>query len=585
MFNPTFVITNKILTNISKIEAAEEVIKHSLLLPLWEKQFKEEALIRSAYHGTHIEGNNLHKDDAKDVLMGKDVIGRPRDIQEIINYRRVIEYIDDEAMIGEACTNNPKDGDKNFNGSAVGFISKLIVTPFANPPASGVMWAYEGLQNAGFVPKTMAAEGIGFAAIKPFANLWKIFRDVAYMFLVIILIAIGFMIMFRAKINPQTVISVENALPKIVISLILITFSFAIAGFLIDLMYVSIIIIISILSNGNTFYNAIDYQNKYIGGNFGDLIKSIAVGDLLLTAPKIGDALIGIIPQAIVSIFRVLSGVATVIITASLFHNALINPISSIFNDIGAGTINLGKIWGAIVQAPFSFIVMFVIYLFGTSFIFSVIIFFLIGGTILYMGFRIFMILFMSYLKTLLLVIIAPFLLIFEAVPGKNIFSWWLKNLLGNLIAFPITITILLIGYIIVNSSLPVGYNDMRLPFLYGIESNSFKILVGMGLIFLIPDIIKLTKEALAIKDLPLNIGIGTFFGGATAVGGGAMGLVGQYGSMMLGAQYLPIIGKMLRGTPPPGAPAGLTDTQKQALSVLTPPVSTAGGPPPGAGT
>ncbi len=97
MFNPTFTITNKILTNISKIEAAEEVIKHSPLLPLWEKQFKEEALIRSAYHGTHIEGNNLHKDDAKDILMGKQVIGRPRDIQEIINYRKVIEFIDDEA--------------------------------------------------------------------------------------------------------------------------------------------------------------------------------------------------------------------------------------------------------------------------------------------------------------------------------------------------------------------------------------------------------------------------------------------------------------------------------------------------------
>src|SRR3989339_580863 len=97
MFNPAFVITNKILTNISKIEAAEEVIKHSPLLPLWEKQFKEEALIRAVYHGTHLEGNILHKDDAKDILMGRDVIGRPRDIQEIINYRKVIEFIDDEA--------------------------------------------------------------------------------------------------------------------------------------------------------------------------------------------------------------------------------------------------------------------------------------------------------------------------------------------------------------------------------------------------------------------------------------------------------------------------------------------------------
>jgi len=97
MFNPAFSITNKILTNIAKIEAAEEVIKHSPLLPLWEKQFKQDAIIRSAYHGTHLEGNTLQKDDAKDILEGKDVIGRPRDIQEIINYRKVIELIDEEA--------------------------------------------------------------------------------------------------------------------------------------------------------------------------------------------------------------------------------------------------------------------------------------------------------------------------------------------------------------------------------------------------------------------------------------------------------------------------------------------------------
>ena len=97
MFTPSFTITNKILMNIAKIEAAEEVIKHSPLLPLWEKQFKEEAIVRAAYHGTHIEGNPLHKGDAKDILEGRDVIGRPRDIQEIINYRKVIEFIDEEA--------------------------------------------------------------------------------------------------------------------------------------------------------------------------------------------------------------------------------------------------------------------------------------------------------------------------------------------------------------------------------------------------------------------------------------------------------------------------------------------------------
>jgi Fic family protein len=97
MFSPNFTITNKILINIAKIEAAEEVIKHSPLLPLWEKQFKEEAIVRQVHHGTHVEGNMLHFTEAKDVLLGKEIIGRPRDIQEIINYRKVIELIDEEA--------------------------------------------------------------------------------------------------------------------------------------------------------------------------------------------------------------------------------------------------------------------------------------------------------------------------------------------------------------------------------------------------------------------------------------------------------------------------------------------------------
>ncbi len=97
MFTPSYTITNALLINIGKIEAATEIIHHAPLLPLWEKQFKDDAVVRSVYHGTHIEGNLLDLDEAKDVLMGKDVAARARDIQEVINYRKVIELIDDEA--------------------------------------------------------------------------------------------------------------------------------------------------------------------------------------------------------------------------------------------------------------------------------------------------------------------------------------------------------------------------------------------------------------------------------------------------------------------------------------------------------
>lgn len=97
MFHPTYTITNTILKYISSIEAAKQVIIDAPLLPLWEKEFREDAVVRTAHHGTHIEGNKLDLDEAKDVLLGKDVIGRPRDVQEVINYRKVLSFIDEES--------------------------------------------------------------------------------------------------------------------------------------------------------------------------------------------------------------------------------------------------------------------------------------------------------------------------------------------------------------------------------------------------------------------------------------------------------------------------------------------------------
>lgn len=97
MFSPKFTITNQILVNVAKIESAEEIIKNSPLLPSWERKFKEEAVIRAVHHGTHLEGNPLSRTEAENILRGEKVVARPRDIQEIINYRSVLEFIDEEA--------------------------------------------------------------------------------------------------------------------------------------------------------------------------------------------------------------------------------------------------------------------------------------------------------------------------------------------------------------------------------------------------------------------------------------------------------------------------------------------------------
>ena len=81
------------------------------------------------------------------------------------------------------------------------------------------------------------AQGQGFDFIHPIIGIWTISRNIVYLLFVVIFVTIGFMIMFRSKLNPQTAINIQLALPNIIISLILVTFSFALCGFIIDIAY------------------------------------------------------------------------------------------------------------------------------------------------------------------------------------------------------------------------------------------------------------------------------------------------------------------------------------------------------------
>jgi len=95
MYQPKFVISNKILKNIGQIEAAKEVIENAPLVPSFEKQFQSDAIVRTVYHGTHIEGNDLTLIQTRKVLEGEEVYARARDIQEVINYRNVVGLIEE----------------------------------------------------------------------------------------------------------------------------------------------------------------------------------------------------------------------------------------------------------------------------------------------------------------------------------------------------------------------------------------------------------------------------------------------------------------------------------------------------------
>ena len=458
------------------------------------------------------------------------------------------------SLIGELCTDKPVSGDSYFKSSLLGRTTSLLTIPFQYPPASGVFWVTNSLQKAGFIPQSYAAEGLGFSSIKPLMNLWTIFRDVTYLIIVVILVAIGFMIMFRMKINPQTVISVENSLPKIVVALLLITFSFAIAGFLIDMMYLLILVSINILSSGDKYYSTVKVQNEFLNSGIGTLFEyilpfknpvTIGIANSPLQIPLgenvplarviyVGDALATFIPDAVnyivrfiaMAIIPIAAGVQIVNLTKSTGVTSFLNNLSILGNGVGTvPEILLGLPLTAIVYITLSALV-----INGLGFVIGIIVIL----TVTAVAFRIFFMLFRAYLQIIIAIIFAPVVLLFEAVPGKSTFSYWIKLLIGELITFPIVITMLLVGKIMIATmSFPGDY--WNAPFIGNLNTEGFGVLLGVGLIFITPDIVKFVKDALGIKPLPINIGLGTFLGGAGLAVGGGMSLLGQFSSLNMG--------------------------------------------------
>lgn len=93
MYSPKFIISSKLLRDIGLIEGAKAVIENAALLPAWEAKFREDATARAVHYGTHVEGNELNLEEVRKVMEGKEIVARDRDVKEVINYRKVVDYI------------------------------------------------------------------------------------------------------------------------------------------------------------------------------------------------------------------------------------------------------------------------------------------------------------------------------------------------------------------------------------------------------------------------------------------------------------------------------------------------------------
>lgn len=95
MLEPKFNITSQILQNISQIESSKAIIDASPIIPAYEKKFQQDAIVRQVHYGTKLEGNDLSFNQVAKVIEGKKVFGAKRDIQEVVNYREVMSFLEE----------------------------------------------------------------------------------------------------------------------------------------------------------------------------------------------------------------------------------------------------------------------------------------------------------------------------------------------------------------------------------------------------------------------------------------------------------------------------------------------------------
>ncbi|OGG01632.1 hypothetical protein A2Z33_07645 [Candidatus Gottesmanbacteria bacterium RBG_16_52_11] len=381
----------------------------------------------------------------------------------------------------------PEYIEKTDNQSLAAGMETMYIAIYGNPPADLALWMRDTGESLGILPRSAYAQspGVGFSGLAALLPLWKVFRNIAYLMLAFVMIVIGFMVMLRKKIDAKTVVTVQNAIPRVIVALILVTFSYAIIGFLIDAMYLVMVLTLNIISSAGESINPEIFNKSsalgYVTGNFMDVaggfisgvIDSLDDVAMLLagSAWKEAAATVGI---AIGSIFTIIKGNVIEGAKGVLLVSALL-----------AGIIAL---------------------------------------TVLIALARILVMLISAYIQLIIAVLFGPLQLMTSALPGSHAFENWIKNVISNLLVFPITAALIMIGQILVNTEMA---GDQRLwgpPLLAPSGAKGMAGIIGIGLLFAIPSVVASVKQAFKAEPA-IQAGPGQIFG----TFGAAAGSVTQY--------------------------------------------------------
>lgn len=365
--------------------------------------------------------------------------------------------------------------------NAIGGLAGLITMTFDIPVNTT---DYVRFLSSGFsIIKPAHAQTTGFNNLGALLTLWRKVRDLTYLGFVLMFVLIGLGTMLRIKLDPRTVMSIQNQIPKAVTYIILITFSYAIAGLLIDGMWVTTFTGVNLITDGitctdgasltqkGTTYlldNPIHYVNRTLGCPFDAGGEEVNRGTIFRLGQVIGNTLGEIVSTTILSVFGNFTSIRC----------AWTDP------DTYGNCIKLG------FQEVLSWIIGFIMMLAIIVAVFVQLI-------------RVWVNLLKAYMQILLYTILAPIWIIAGIFPNNTNFGFtvWVRKMLASLAVYPITIFLFLVAVVLASDARIQNPNptagEVFLPPMVGNPSiaDNMGFLLALGIILITPEVVNMTRE------------------------------------------------------------------------------------------
>lgn len=355
--------------------------------------------------------------------------------------------------------------------SAVAGVSNYIAMMYTNPPADLALWIRDTGETLGFLPKQAHAQGVGFRGLAPLLPIWKAFRNIAYLLLAVVMIIIGFMVMLRKKIDPKTVVTVQNAIPRIVVALLLITFSYAIVGIFIEFMYLVILLAIALIKST-------------------ELLPEPNIVARTLGHPSVEQVFSR---GGLITLFNTLFPWSDFSIADLAMDVVGWNALTSIVAGIAAGVVGLviGGVPGAILGGAL-----------GAGGV-PLLITFLLALALLYTFIRLFIMFLSAYIQIVFSTIVGPLHLLLVAVPGSTAFNDWLKNLIANMATFPIAGVMFMLAAAFATAADRYPEGIWTPPYLsVNFSVRNVAALFSIGVLMVIPTVVNGIKESIKAKPV-----------------------------------------------------------------------------------